>query len=228
MNESAWACASWNELMQACSRTQEYLLNSILNLKYSMERGRHHSLIRSLSARLKTMDSIQSKLVRLNLGVSAQNAATILHDIAGIRIICSYLDDIASVIESLRQIEHYRILEIKDYIKSPKASGYRSLHVIGECDISGKPVLCEIQMRTTAMDSWAALEHQMRYKKDLPDSDYVNRELLECSALLYESDCRMQQIHSYLHNCRQSEEQAYAGRQANEATDLPSDDSIRT
>lgn len=202
MNETAWTDASWGDLLSACSQTQEYLLNSILNLKYSVERKRNHSLIRSLSARLKTVNSLQAKLRRLNLDVSVLNAATVLHDIAGIRIICSYLDDTASVIEELKTIDQYRILEIKDYITTPKPSGYRSLHVIGECTISGKPVLCEIQLRTTAMDSWAALEHQMRYKKGLPDSEYVNKELLECSALLYESDCRMQQIHSYIHDHR--------------------------
>lgn len=200
MTPCEWDNASWKELLEHCSKAQEYLLNSILDLKYEVERNRNHSLIRSLSARLKTMDSLTSKLKRMNLEPSVVNAATILHDIAGIRIICSYLDDINTVISQLEHIPHYEILEVKDYVHNPKPSGYRSVHVIGLCDISGRPVRCEIQLRTTAMDSWAALEHQMRYKKDLPDCDFVNHELFECARMLYETDCRMQVIHGYLHN----------------------------
>ncbi len=193
-----YTAQSWPELMVNCTRTQDYLLKSVLDLKYSLERKRNHTLIRSMSGRLKSKDSIKAKLVRNEWEVTPQCASQKLHDIAGIRIICSYLQDVRDVLDELYAIDHLTILEIKDYITRPKPSGYRSLHVVGLCDISGKNTLCEIQLRTTAMDSWASLEHEMRYKKDLPQSDYVNKGLLDVSALLFESDCRMEQLHLYL------------------------------
>ncbi len=197
-----YTAQTWPELMTACAKTQDYLLKSVLDLKYSLERRRHHTLIRSMSGRLKARDSIHAKLIRLKLEPTPQNASRELHDIAGIRIICSYLQDVRDVLDELNHIDHLKILEVKDYITHPKPSGYRSLHVVGLCDISGKNTLCEIQLRTTAMDSWASLEHEMRYKKDLPQSDYVNKGLLDVSALLFESDCRMEQLHLYLENRR--------------------------
>ncbi len=199
-----WRNTEWSNLLQSCSKTQEYLLNTILNIKYEIERYRNHSLIRSMSARLKAMDSLKAKLVRLGYEVTPENAAFVLHDIVGIRIICSYLNDIETVIDLLKKMDHFQITEIKDYVRHPKPSGYRSVHVIGICDSSGRPVQCEIQLRTTAMDSWAALEHQMRYKKDLPESEFVNQELFKCAQLLFETDCRMQRIHSFVHDQRTS------------------------
>ncbi|MEY8310253.1 GTP pyrophosphokinase family protein [Erysipelotrichaceae bacterium 51-3] len=194
-----WSTDDWDEMLYTCSRTQEYMLTSLLNLKYSVERDHHHTMLRSISGRLKTRESIEKKLVRYRFEVSPASACQNLHDIIGLRIICSYIDDIYSVVEVLNSIDHYRILEVKDYIKHPKKSGYRSLHVIGLCTaVQNRPVLCEIQLRTTAMDSWAALEHQLRYKKNLPDSEYVNRELLECATMLNQTDVKMQRIHRFL------------------------------
>lgn len=197
-NSSTWIPQDWRELLYACSKTQNYLLNSVFSLKHSIETGRRHTLIRSLSSRLKTLESIRSKLIRYGFEDSPTSAAQNLHDIVGVRIICSYLKDIYTVVDELATLEGFRLLQIKDYIKNPKPSGYRSFHVIGECDVSGHPIQCEIQIRTAGMDSWAAIEHQMRYKKDLPDSQYVNQELLECATLLYECDVKMQTLHQYI------------------------------
>lgn len=197
MNE-CWNPKDWKELLQACSKTQQYLLNSIFTLKPSIEENRRHTLIRSMSSRLKDLESIRLKLTRYQFEDSPASAAKNLHDIVGLRLICSYLNDIYSVVDHLETLENFKILQVKDYIKEPKPSGYRSLHVIGLCDFSGHPIQCEIQLRTAAMDSWAAIEHQMRYKKNLPDSQYVNQELLECARLLYESDVKMQTLHTYV------------------------------
>lgn len=200
------AFEDWNQLLYACSKTQEYLLNSVLDLKYSLEREHHHTMIRSMSGRLKTLESIRSKLARFDLADTPQNASENLHDIAGIRIICSYLNDIEPVMEALKALEKLEILQVKDYISHPKPSGYRSMHLVGICSASGFPVLCEIQLRTAAMDSWASLEHQMRYKKGLPDYEFVNRELLTCASLLHESDLKMQNIFEYLQKHQPPEE----------------------
>ncbi|MBF0579264.1 GTP pyrophosphokinase family protein [Erysipelotrichaceae bacterium RD49] len=217
-DRAVWTTDDWDEMLYTCSRTQEYLLTSLLNLKYSIERDHHHTMLRSISSRLKSRESIEKKLVRYRFEVSAASACQNLHDIIGLRVILSYIDDIYSLVDALSTIENYQILEIKDYIKHPKKTGYRSLHVIGRCDATnGRPVLCEIQLRTTAMDSWAALEHQLRYKKDLPDSDYVNRELLECAKMLNETDIKMQQIHRYLDVQNQKESAAPESKRTSES-----------
>lgn len=199
MTEPAiWHASSWMELMNACAKSQEYLLNQILNLKYSLERGHHHTLIRSISSRLKTQASLSAKLARFDLPDTPASASEHLHDIVGIRIICAYLSDIGEVVDALKTIPKFQILEIKDYITHPKPGGYRSLHVIGLCTAAGHPLQCELQLRTTSMDAWAALEHQMRYKKDLPESRYVNEELKACAKLLYETDERMEKIYRFI------------------------------
>lgn len=197
-DHNLWLTDDWLELQRVCAICQEHLTQEILDMKYEIERESQHTILRNISGRLKTLDSIQNKLVRYGFEVSPQSACKNLHDIVGIRIICSYLKDIEDVVEALHHLPKFEVIEIKDYITNPKPSGYRSLHVIGISTIEGFGVQCEIQLRTTAMDSWAALEHQLRYKKNLPDSNFVNQELLECAALLELSDIKMQAIHDYI------------------------------
>lgn len=197
-DHNLWLADDWLELQRVCAGCQEHLTQEILNMKYEIERNHHHTVLRNISGRLKTLDSIQNKLVRYGFEVSPQSACANLHDIVGIRIICSYLKDIEDVVEALSNLPKFEVTEIKDYIAHPKPSGYRSLHVIGITTIEGIGIQCEIQLRTTAMDSWAALEHQLRYKKELPDSTFVNQELLECATLLEQSDIKMQAIHDYI------------------------------
>lgn len=201
MNEH-WTPQDWRELLKACSKTQNYLIDSIIDLKCIIEQNRRHTLIRSLSSRLKDLEDIHIKLLRYGFEDNPTSAFKNLHDIVGIRLICSYLNDIYEVMNALSTLENFTIVQIKDYIKDPKLSGYHSLHVIGVCDISGYPIQCEIQIRTTGMDSWAALEHQMRYKKNLPDSQYVNQELLDIANTLYECDVRMQTLHNFVDDQR--------------------------
>lgn len=196
--DKLYLAEDYGDMFAVLSKAQDLLLRQVLNLKYDMERNTGHTLIRSISGRLKSLEGIQSKLRRLNLPVSPQSACENLHDIVGIRIICSYLDDIPVIIDSLRKLDLIDILEERDYISHPKASGYRSMHVIIRIHTWAGDVLGEIQIRTTAMDSWAALEHQMRYKKNLAYNEYVNKELLEVAELLYETDQRMQNIFQVL------------------------------
>lgn len=199
-SQNRWIPTGWQDLMIECTNVQDYLLHCVLDLKYDLERRTGHTVIRSVSSRLKTYDSLRRKLERLEQPVTPESAASALHDIVGIRIICSYLGDVRKVLGELSHLGGFTITEIKDYISRPKPSGYRSLHVIGVCGAGGHPVACEFQLRTTAMDSWAALEHQMRYKKDFPQSDFVNAELYDCSCLLFENDLRMERIFHYIQN----------------------------
>ena len=121
-----------------------------------------------------------------------------LNDIAGVRVICSFLDDIYLLADCLLGQDDITLIEQKDYIANPKPNGYRSLHLIVQIPIylqAGKRNMrVEIQLRTIAMDCWASLEHQLRYKKDLADTKQISSELQRCALLSAELDARMDRL----------------------------------
>lgn len=156
------------------------------------------SPIHSIESRVKSPQSIIQKLQKKNLEVSVNSAMKNLLDIAGIRIICCYLSDVYSVAELLMLHDEFKLLKVKDYIKDPKPNGYRSLHIIINVPVytsnSKKYVPVEIQIRTIAMDFWASLEHQLRYKsKNTIPVDLINQ-LTECAEVISDTDVKMQKI----------------------------------
>jgi len=157
-----------------------------------------HPTVRNVTSRIKEPGSISRKLQRLHLAVSMANMEEYLYDVAGVRVVCSYLSDIYRVRNLLLSSPAFKLQREKDYIKRPKPNGYRSLHLIVNVPVpmidGTKYVKCEIQLRTTAMDSWAALEHQMRYKKDIPYNVKMDDELKKCADQLFETDRKMQEI----------------------------------
>ena len=154
--------------------------------------------IHSVTSRIKSPDSTRQKLARHGLPYTINNVMNNLHDIAGVRIICKYITDIYHVRDLLLKSDRYTFIKEKDYIKTPKPSGYRSLHLIVETDVSvdgeNRKIRCEIQLRTSAMDSWASLEHNMRYKSDLPENEQINESLKSCAEALHNTDLEMQRI----------------------------------
>lgn len=154
--------------------------------------------IHSVTSRIKSPDSTRQKLARHGLPYTIDNVMNNLNDIAGVRIICKYITDIYHVRDLLLKSDRYTIIKEKDYIKTPKPSGYRSLHLIVETHVSvdgeNKKIRCEIQLRTSAMDSWASLEHNMRYKSDLPENEQINESLKSCAEALHNTDLEMQRI----------------------------------
>lgn len=154
--------------------------------------------IHSVTSRIKSPDSTRQKLARHGLPYTIDNVMNNLHDIAGVRIICKYITDIYHVRDLLLKSDKYTFIKEKDYIKTPKPSGYRSLHLIVETDVSvdgeNRKIRCEIQLRTSAMDSWASLEHNMRYKSDLPENEQINESLKSCAEALHNTDLEMQRI----------------------------------
>ena len=154
--------------------------------------------IHSVTSRIKSPDSTRQKLARHGLPYTIDNVMNNLHDIAGVRIICKYITDIYHVRDLLLKSDRYTFIKEKDYIKTPKPSGYRSLHLIVETDVSvdgeNRKIRCEIQLRTSAMDSWASLEHNMRYKSDLPENEQINESLKGCAEALHNTDLEMQRI----------------------------------
>lgn len=158
--------------------------------------------IHSIQTRLKTPQSVLEKLGRRNLKPNAAVMRQELTDIAGVRVICSYVNDIYMLADLLCAQDSVELVRIHDYIKAPKANGYRSLHVVIRLPIhfsDGKQLVpVEIQIRTIAMDFWASLEHDLRYKAAENVPVEIARELKECASQIAELDEKMQKIHRLL------------------------------
>ena len=174
----------------------------VLNEEFSLKYDRNP--IESIKTRIKSPESIIEKMKRKNLPISVDSIMNNLDDIAGIRIICSFPEDIYLLAEYLIKQDDITLIEKKDYIQQPKSSGYRSLHLIVEVPIflaqEKKPVRVEVQLRTIGMDFWASLEHKMMYKKSLPKEiiDELQGELLDCANISSCLDLRMQKIRNQL------------------------------
>ena len=158
--------------------------------------------IEYITSRVKTEESTKEKLKRKKLQVNLETALTQIYDVAGIRIICAYIDDVYSVVKMLKQFKDLKILKEKDYIKNPKPNGYRSYHIVFQVplDIAGQmhPVNIEIQIRTIAMDFWASLEHEMKYKKNIKNQKMIGEELKRCADEIATTDINMQAIRNMI------------------------------
>lgn len=170
----------------------------VLNEQFSLQYDRNP--IETIKTRLKSTDGIFMKLKRKKLPLSVESIEKNLSDIAGIRVICSFQEDIYLLADCLLKQDDITLIEKKDYIKYPKESGYRSLHLIVEVPIflaeEKRSMKVEVQSRTIAMDFWASLEHKVRYKKDInPElAEQLAKELLECAEQSAELDHRMEAI----------------------------------
>ena len=173
---------------------------NVLNEEFSLRFDRNP--INSIQSRLKSPVSIEEKLASKNLPMTLQTIEKNLNDIAGVRVICSFLEDIYLLADCLLGQDDITLIERKDYISNPKPNGYRSLHLIVQIPIylqAGKRnIRVEIQLRTIAMDCWASLEHQLRYKKDLADTKQIARELHRCAVISAELDMRMDRLRKQL------------------------------
>ncbi len=156
--------------------------------------------IEVISCRIKRPISIVEKLKRKGLDISIKNIQENIFDIAGIRVICSFPEDIYLLAEKICQQDDIRLIKKKDYIQNPKENGYRSLHLILEVPVffaeEKKWMPVEVQFRTTAMDFWASIEHKLRYKKNLSESisTDISEDLRQCSEEIHRMDLRMQAI----------------------------------
>ncbi len=172
----------------------------VLNEEFSLKHDRNP--ISNIKTRLKSYASIKEKLHRGGIVPTPAEIEKNLHDIAGIRVICSFVDDVYAVAEALLKQDDITLICRKDYIKNPKPNGYRSLHLIIEVPIflqhEKHPVKVEIQLRTIAQDFWASLEHQLRYKKNVVFTQEMAAELLECATVSAALDERMERLHQYV------------------------------
>lgn len=169
----------------------------ILDDEFQMKHRRNP--IHHIESRLKSIQSMMEKLSRKHFTVSMQSAVENLRDIAGIRVICSYVQDVYTVARLLTTQDDVTLVEMRDYIRNPKPNGYRSLHLIVEIPVflqSGRIMVpVEVQIRTIAMDFWASLEHSMRYKAAGKVPEDICAELHEVGQDIASLDERMQSIH---------------------------------
>ena len=177
---------------------------NVLNQEFSLEYDRNP--IETIKTRLKSPDSIVKKLAKKDVPLTVESIEKNLNDIAGVRVICSFPEDIYVLADCLLQQDDIKLIEVKDYIKNPKPNGYRSLHLIVEIPIflkdEKKNMRVEVQLRTIAMDFWASLEHKLSYKKDIPqdEEELLRRELLDCAQISADLDLRMEKIKNRIVN----------------------------
>ena len=169
---------------------------SVLNEEMSILFDRNP--IESIKSREKTFESIFMKLQKKGLPMTESSIVNHINDIAGIRVICSFQEDVYKLTEALLQQDDVTLIIKKDYISNPKENGYRSMHLIIEIPIflakTKKMMRVEIQLRTIAMDFWASLEHKLKYKQEVADGDYVSQELKECADIIAQVDGRMEKL----------------------------------
>lgn len=183
-------------MMYTCAmkeiRTKFDVLNTEFNVRYQ------RNPISSITTRLKHTASIMDKLDRKGGRFSLQSIEETINDVAGVRVICSYIDDIYTIAEALLKQDDITLIEKKDYIAMPKENGYRSLHLIVKVPVffanQRKEMKVEVQIRTIAMDFWASLEHQLKYKQDIPDQQTIIAQLKSCADVIHATDKKMLDI----------------------------------
>ena len=182
----------------------------VLSEQFSLKYDRNP--IETIKSRLKSQDSILKKMGRKGIPVTLENMEREIDDIAGVRVICSFVEDVYMLADCLLQQDDITLLEKKDYIRYPKDSGYRSLHLIVQVPIflqnEKRQMKVEVQIRTLAMDLWASQEHKLRYKKSIPEDEEesISNELAECAQISSSVDTRMQALRTKLSESRFQED----------------------
>ena len=183
-------------MMYSCAIKEIKTKLQVLNYELSIKRQRNP--IEFIKTRVKQPDSIASKLRRKGYPVTVQSVFENLSDVAGVRVICAFIDDIYKVADMLTAQDDIELIKRKDYIKNPKMNGYRSLHLIIEVPVffsdHKEQIRVEVQIRTIAMDFWASLEHQLKYKKDIDDAESIMYELRACADVINRTDYHMQSL----------------------------------
>ncbi len=191
--------AQIKEMTMLYSCAMREICTKLENLSQEFELKQARNPIQHIDHRLKKPESIRNKMLQKNLPLEYEVMRDEITDIGGIRVICSYINDIYAISNMLKQQDDLLIVREKDYISNPKKNGYRSYHLIVAIPIflsSDKQIIpVEIQMRTMAMDFWASLEHQLRYKSTASVSDSTRMRLTNIAEDIFNADMEMQQIY---------------------------------
>ena len=197
--------SEWQEMMTKynCAIREIRTKFEVLNDELSIKSNRNP--IHAIYSRIKNPRSILEKLHRKGLDLTLDNVKSEIHDIAGVRVICDFEDDIYEIADMLLKQDDIKLVSYKDYIRAPKPNGYRSYHMIVETPVffsEGKEMMkVEVQLRTIAMDFWASLEHELRYKKDLDleSLNQISADLLSCAQTIASVDNQMMAIKDKLY-----------------------------
>ncbi len=196
---STYSFAKLMSYYQCAMMEIETKLN-VLNVEFSLRFDRQP--ISAIKTRLKNPISIREKLIARGYPQTLSSIENNLNDIAGIRVICSFTDDVYMIADALLRQDDIQLIQKKDYIANPKENGYRSLHLIIAVPIflqqEKRIMKAEIQLRTIAMDSWASLEHQLRYKKNVDMDEAMQNEIKYCADLSAELDAKMNRLRNSL------------------------------
>lgn len=204
---------SWKTVMFLYQSALKEVGTKLEILNDEFQHVHQYNPIEHIKTRVKTAESIVKKLKRYGYETSIENMVKYINDIAGVRLICSFTSDIYRLAEMIGNQSDLKVLSIKDYIKNPKESGYKSYHMLVSVPIflsdSVVDTKVEIQIRTIAMDFWASLEHKMRYKKSIPAEQmkYLQDELYDCAEQSAALDKRMQSIRNLIAENKEEEEE---------------------
>ena len=183
-------------MMYQCAIQEVTTKLEVLSREMSVRNNRNP--IETIKFRIKKPKSIAEKLVRRGYPVTLDSVSENLNDVAGVRVICSFIEDIYTIAKMLTSQDDVRLLEVKDYIKTPKENGYRSFHMIIEIPVffsdEKRYMKVEVQIRTMAMDFWASLEHQVKYKRTVANAEEMSARLKKCADLIASTDSEMQNI----------------------------------
>ena len=202
---------SWNTTIFLYNSALKEVKTKVEILNDEFQQVHQYNPIEYVKARIKTPESIVKKLKRYGKETSIENMINYINDIAGIRIVCSFTSDIYKLAEMIGKQKDLTVVSVKDYIKNPKESGYKSYHmlVIIPIFMSDRTVntKVEIQIRTMAMDFWASLEHKIYYKFEGNAPDYISRDLRECSEIVSMLDAKLLQLNEAILEAKAAQEE---------------------
>lgn len=206
---------SWETLMFLYNSALKEVSTKLDILNDEFKYVHKYDPIEYIKSRIKTPESIVKKLKRHGLEVNVENMINHINDIAGVRIVCSFTSDIYSIVEMIGKQNDLTVISVKDYIRNPKESGYKSFHMLVSVPIFlGEQVIdtkVEIQIRTIAMDFWASLEHKIYYKFEGHAPEYISRELRDCSQIVSMLDLKMLQLNEEIIKAKKQQEEENNG-----------------
>lgn len=186
---------SWQEVTLVYNAALKQINTKLEILNDEFQHVHRYNPIEHIKSRMKTSESIVKKLKRYGYESTIENMVKYINDIAGIRVICSFTSDIYRIVDMIRNQNDIKVISVKDYMKHPKASGYKSYHMLVTVPVFLSDriveVKVEIQIRTVAMDFWASLEHKINYKFEGNAPQHIKTELVECARMVSDLDARM-------------------------------------
>lgn len=202
---------NWKEVMLIYGSALKQIGTKLEILNDEFQHVHSYNPIEHIKSRIKTAESIVKKLRRYGYESTISNMVEYINDIAGIRVICSFMSDIYRIADMISNQRDIKVISVKDYLKNPKPSGYRSYHMIVTVPVylSDRIVdtKVEIQIRTVAMDFWASLEHKIYYKFEGNAPGYISRDLRECSDIVSMLDAKMLQLNEAIIQAKEAQEE---------------------